>query len=377
MVDYYPPNLWQNMYAANTLQNMFNTQADRDRQQQNLADMVSAGKLAAGGDYESARDALYAGGHFEQANFMDPQQARTAILARSNMMQQAIENERQRRQDELAQLRGSTTYTVPGAEGQPPLTVMRTPAGQWTEPVPTPPGVNLNSPLTTAPKAAKPSQQGDAVKAIKDAYAAQYPDRPPLNDAQALSAATAVTSKFNAGLSVTGWQFGAGGKPTLPIYDAPQGTAAALRANQWDQDAQFARSRAMKSGAAQAQADQRAATATAFINHMSMAEEHLREPGMDDVLGAIHGNATYQKWRGSMFPGDVETPRASASSGRISKARKPRSSASIPAARASSPIMSGMPSKASLWPSKISPIHRPPWRLRTTPSSSLQVFLKR
>jgi hypothetical protein len=190
-----------------------------------------------------------------------------------------------------------------GREGFNPVTK------QWEPFIPNPEGATIGEQISTGGKGgSKTSTEEQSIKKLQEQYAAENPGKPALSYSAAKSANTLLSSKYNAGLTLTGWEHDENGNPTTPKVSAAAGSAADLRARQWDENAIFAKARAQKSGGLQAANDARATYATSALNHLDTVSKVLDEPGVDSVLGAIHGNPTYQKYRGSMFPSDVETP---------------------------------------------------------------------
>lgn len=321
---------------------------------------IKAGKLAAGGDYEGAAHTLLEGGYYDQARrmrddhladtnliykqianvasipgltpdqwnkvldvvesnkgnvtaFRDPVTGPKLAIAYADKIQDYNNNLIKTRAASVEEMKQGLVReaTVDGREG----TAKIDPATGQIDPksfTPKVEGVKLGASMApaemTADKAGKASSEETSIKRLQEDYAAANPGKRPLSYTLAKSVNNQLSSKFNAGLSVSGWDFDAEGNPISAKYNAAKGTSAELRAKQWDDNAVYARARAQKSGGLQAANDARATYATSALNHLDTVNAELDEPGVDNVIGAVHGSPVYQKYRGSMFPKDVETP---------------------------------------------------------------------
>jgi hypothetical protein len=115
--------------------------------------------------------------------------------------------------------------------------------------------------------------------------------------------------KQKQGMHVAGYKTDENGNATEAIPGTVEGTTANTRKLQQDVDHQYDLARAKEGGKKQANiGDVRATIASAALGHLDEGLLALAEPGADSVVGAVHGNPEFQKWRGSMYPKDVATP---------------------------------------------------------------------
>jgi hypothetical protein len=248
MADYsqpYLPNMLSNALAVNGLQAFF------DQKRLN-ADLQTAGQTAATGDLAGASSQLLGSGHLNEAakmqnmarqlkddhladvkttydklgnlalmaqtpedwsraiaaaqshgidtkGFDDFATGRPAAIALAGKVGDVLTQEKTRRDIEVAQFRAdnerfkdSETYstTIKGEDGADvPATRMRLRSGEWSEPVRTPAGIDINAPLGIGKKAAPTTEMERTAERFKAQWARENPDAPELSDTEAISAA--------------------------------------------------------------------------------------------------------------------------------------------------------------------------------------------
>lgn len=245
------------------VQQIKNSQWALQKAQNQQADETQAGSLYASGDTDAATNYLYKTGHIDKAiqmgqvirqatadhlndiadthqkianlallsdtpdkwqqalqaaqkqgintqGFEDFNTGRNLAVALGSKAQDLVTQEKQRRTDELAQFKGATSYntTMPpdyaneGNDAEPrQATIMRLPTGEWTKPVATPDGVDINAPLG----AQKGAGQSTQIERVADAYQAdwkkQNPNGPDLPRTEALNAAS-IANRNNSGTGI-------------------------------------------------------------------------------------------------------------------------------------------------------------------------------
>jgi len=233
MADYsqpYLPSMLVNSIAANGLQKLFDTQRLN-------ADLQSAGQTAETGDLAGASSQLLGTGHLNEAakmqdmarqlkddhladvkttydklgnlalmaqtpedwsraiaaaqshgidtkGFDDFETGRPAAIALAGKVGDVLTQEKTRRDIEVAKFKASAarfedsnTYatTIKDETGADvPATRMRLRSGEWSEPVATPAGIDINAPLSATGKSARTSSEMQAIRQIQTDFKSRY-----------------------------------------------------------------------------------------------------------------------------------------------------------------------------------------------------------
>ena len=370
MPDYahpYMPNVLSNIQAVKGYQDLFNSQ-------QTQQDVSQAGKIAATGDYDAASKYLMAHGHMDQAiqlqgmmrnakadqvkdladthekignlalladtpekwaqtlqvaqqhglntqGYEDFDTGRRIALAMSSKAKDFADQEKQKRDMELARLKGAVSYqtTIPGetetvpavgaAGGWPvtpeitapgaaqPATIMRTAAGEWTKPVAIPAGVDIENPISGAAGGGKEAAPIKAAHEIQADYKKAYGEDLPFAVANAASKSGANVVRGEDGKPQT---VGMGG--TMQGY---RDVRAVIAKGTQDPELQREISEYRTIGKNDGALAQRKSIAGGAMNHLETVAQ-ISDKDLSDTLGVIQGYGGYQKFLDAVKSGRVE-----------------------------------------------------------------------